>query len=105
MFKKNFDHLTKETYFGNYREATHGNPNYFLTYGNGKSAARIKDHLRPNGAHRWHNYMKTPVYVYSSALCLDYCYYFGLYYILYALYGLRSCPTLSLLYDFLPFKS
>ncbi|KAF5737676.1 hypothetical protein HS088_TW13G00564 [Tripterygium wilfordii] len=60
MFKKNFDHLPKDVYFGNYREATRGNPNYFLTYGNGKSAARIQDHLRPNGAHRWHNYMKTP---------------------------------------------
>ncbi|KAA8518080.1 hypothetical protein F0562_015554 [Nyssa sinensis] len=60
MFKKNYDHLPKDTYFGNYREATRGNPNYFLTYGNGKSAARIQDHLRPNGAHRWHNYMKTP---------------------------------------------
>jgi len=60
MFKKNYDHLPKETYFGNYKEATRGNPNYFLTYGNGKSAARIQDHLRPNGAHRWHNYMKTP---------------------------------------------
>ncbi|GAB4851682.1 hypothetical protein Ancab_031086 [Ancistrocladus abbreviatus] len=60
MFKKNYDHLPRETYFGNYREATRGNPNYFLTYGNGKSAARIQDHLRPNGAHRWHNYMKTP---------------------------------------------
>ncbi|XP_068640194.1 glycosyltransferase-like At2g41451 [Aristolochia californica] len=60
MFKKNYDHLLKETYFGLYKEATHGNPNYFLTYGNGKSAARIQDHLRPNGAHRWHNYMKTP---------------------------------------------
>ncbi|KAG0455770.1 hypothetical protein HPP92_023558 [Vanilla planifolia] len=60
MFKKNYDHLPKETYFGMYKEATRGNPNYFLTYGNGKSAARIKDHLRPNGAHRWHNYMKTP---------------------------------------------
>jgi hypothetical protein len=43
-----------------YKEATRGNPNYFLTYGNGKSAARVKEHLRPNGAHRWHNYMKTP---------------------------------------------
>ncbi|KAL4587466.1 hypothetical protein LXL04_000337 [Taraxacum kok-saghyz] len=62
MFKKNFDHLMKETYFGNYKESTRGNPNYFLTYGNGKSAARIQPHLRPNGAHRWHNYMKTPVY-------------------------------------------
>ncbi|KAG9132520.1 hypothetical protein Leryth_008442 [Lithospermum erythrorhizon] len=60
MFKKNFDHLTKEVYFAMYKEATRDNPNYFLTYGNGKSAARIQDHLRPNGAHRWHNYMKSP---------------------------------------------
>lgn len=60
MFKKNYDHVTKETYFGLYKEATRGNPNYFLTYGNGKAAARVQDHLRPNGAHRWHNYMKTP---------------------------------------------
>ncbi|XP_044504739.1 glycosyltransferase-like At3g57200 [Mangifera indica] len=60
MFKKNYDHLPKETYFGNYKDATHGNPNYFVTYGNGKSAARIQDHLRPHGAHRWHNYMKNP---------------------------------------------
>lgn len=60
MFKKNYDHLPKETYFGLYKESTRGNPNYFLTYGNGKSAARVQDHLRPNGAHRWHNYMKTP---------------------------------------------
>ncbi|XP_015163909.1 glycosyltransferase-like At3g57200 [Solanum tuberosum] len=47
-------------YFGNYKEATRGNPNYFLTYENGKSAARVQDHLRPNGAHRCHNYMKSP---------------------------------------------
>ncbi|KAH8522828.1 hypothetical protein Peur_041317 [Populus x canadensis] len=60
MFKKNYDHLPKDTYFGMYKESTRGNPNYFLTYGNGKSAARVQDHLRPNGAHRWHNYMKTP---------------------------------------------
>ncbi|KAF5729294.1 Elongation defective 1 protein / ELD1 protein isoform 1 [Tripterygium wilfordii] len=60
MFKRNYDHLPKDTYFGMYKEATRGNPNYFLTYGNGKSAARIQDHLRPNGAHRWHNYMKSP---------------------------------------------
>ncbi|KAL6009980.1 Glycosyltransferase-like KOBITO 1 [Asimina triloba] len=60
MFKKNYDHLTKDAYFSMYKEATRGNPNYFLTYGNGKSAARVQDHLRPNGAHRWHNYMKTP---------------------------------------------
>ncbi|KAK8482256.1 hypothetical protein V6N12_001327, partial [Hibiscus sabdariffa] len=60
MFKKNYDHLLKDVYFGSYKEATRGNPNYFLTYGNGKSAARVQDHLRPNGAHRWHNYMKVP---------------------------------------------
>ncbi|XP_062230558.1 glycosyltransferase-like KOBITO 1 [Phragmites australis] len=60
MFKKNYDHLPKDTYFGLYKEAARGNPNYFLTYGNGKSAARVQEHLRPNGAHRWHNYMKTP---------------------------------------------
>ncbi|URE36078.1 60S ribosomal protein L37a [Musa troglodytarum] len=48
MFKKNYDHLPRETYFGMYKEAARGNPNYFLTYGNGKSAARIQDHLRPN---------------------------------------------------------
>ncbi|KAM3348353.1 hypothetical protein ACQJBY_021940 [Aegilops geniculata] len=62
MFKKNYDHLPKDTYFGLYKEATRGNPNYFLTYGNGKSAARVQEHMRPNGAHRWHNYMKSPKY-------------------------------------------
>lgn len=70
MFKKNYDHLPKEVYFGNYKEATRGNPNYFMTYGNGKSAARVQDHLRPNGAHRWHNYMKTPTYGSSYLLAL-----------------------------------
>ncbi|KAG5632340.1 hypothetical protein H5410_004057 [Solanum commersonii] len=60
MFKKNYDHLTKEMYFGNYKEATRGNLNYILTYGNGKSAAQVQDHLHPNGVHRWHNYMKSP---------------------------------------------
>ncbi|KAH1031024.1 hypothetical protein J1N35_043198 [Gossypium stocksii] len=62
MFKKNYDHLPKETYFGLYRETTRGNANYFLTYGNGKEAACVQDELRRNGAHRWHNYMKTPKY-------------------------------------------
>ncbi|GER45342.1 elongation defective 1 family protein, partial [Striga asiatica] len=60
MFKKNYDHLTKATYYGMYEDSVRGNPNYFMTYANGKSAARIQDHLRPNGAHRWRNYMKTP---------------------------------------------
>ncbi|RYR29647.1 hypothetical protein Ahy_B01g054096 [Arachis hypogaea] len=60
MFKKNYDHLPKDIYFGNYKDFVRGNPNYFLTYENGKSAACIQDHLRPNGAHRWDNYMKSP---------------------------------------------
>ncbi|KAH1080822.1 hypothetical protein J1N35_020583 [Gossypium stocksii] len=46
MFKKNYDHLPKETYFGLYREATRGNANYFLTYENGKKAAHVQDELR-----------------------------------------------------------
>jgi hypothetical protein len=75
MFKKNYDHVTKETYFGLYREATRGNPNYFLTYGNGKAASRIQDNLRPNGAHRWHNYMKTPNEIkFEEAAVLHYTY-------------------------------
>lgn len=76
MFKKNYDHLPKDTYFGLYKEATRGNPNYFLTYGNGKSAARIRDFLRPNGAHRWHNYMKTPKY---DILLYKMMFYYGFY--------------------------
>ncbi|KAB2050176.1 hypothetical protein ES319_A13G227900v1 [Gossypium barbadense] len=47
----NYDHLPKETHFGLYREATRGNPNYFLTYGNEKEAPRVQDELCPNGAH------------------------------------------------------
>lgn len=43
-----------------HRQATKGNPNYYLTYGNGKSAARMVDHLRSNGAHRFHNYARQP---------------------------------------------
>ncbi|KAI3811728.1 hypothetical protein L1987_21457 [Smallanthus sonchifolius] len=75
MFKKNFDHLMKETYFGNYKEASRGNPNYFLTYGNGKSAARVQQNLRPNGAHRWHNYKKTPNEIkFDDAAVLHYTY-------------------------------
>lgn len=61
VFKKNFDHVPDALYYQHYQEATRGNPNYFLTYGNGKSAARVIPGLRPNGAHRWHNYEKTPV--------------------------------------------
>mmetsp|Transcript_12967 Transcript_12967/g.24719 ORF Transcript_12967/g.24719 Transcript_12967/m.24719 type:complete len:502 (-) Transcript_12967:176-1681(-) len=66
LFKRNFDHVVRETYFANYRDVTRSNPNYFLTYGNGKSAARISKGLRPNGAHRFHSYVKAPFELKSS---------------------------------------
>lgn len=34
-------------------QAMHGNPNYMMTYGNGKGAGRVQDGLRSNGAHRF----------------------------------------------------
>ena len=46
MFKKNYDHVTKETYFWLYKEVTRGNPNHFLTYGNGKAAAQVQDSIQ-----------------------------------------------------------
>lgn len=61
MFKRNFDHVIKDVYFKHYKETSRGNPNYFLTYGNGKAAARIVPGLRPNGAHRFHNYNHAPM--------------------------------------------
>ncbi|CAO2831668.1 unnamed protein product [Amaranthus hypochondriacus] len=75
LFKKNFGHLPNDSNFELYRLATRGNPNYFLTYGNGKSAARIQDNLRPNGAHRWYNYVKQPKELESDeAAVLHYTY-------------------------------
>ncbi|KFK36993.1 hypothetical protein AALP_AA4G198500 [Arabis alpina] len=75
MFKKNYEHLPREVYFSSYKEATRGNPNYFLTYANGKSAARIQDGLRPNGAHRWYNYNTIPnAIVLDEAAILHYTY-------------------------------
>ncbi|PWA92790.1 glycosyltransferase family 92 [Artemisia annua] len=75
LFKKNYDHLTEETYYGNYKESVRENPGYFLTYSNGKSAARVQQHLRPNGAHRWYNYKKIPNEVmFHEAAILHYTY-------------------------------
>jgi len=60
LFKKSYAHVNQREYFSNYGVIARGNPNYFTTYGNGKSAARVKEGLRPNGAHRWHNYFSMP---------------------------------------------
>ncbi len=60
LFKRNFHHVVSDAYFRSYKAVTRGNPNYFITYGNGKSAARMQRGLRPNGAHRWFNYFKHP---------------------------------------------
>lgn len=60
LFKRNYHHVVSEQYFKNYHTVSRGNPNYFITYGNGKSAARVQPGLRPNGAHRWYSYNKAP---------------------------------------------
>ena len=60
LFKRNYHHVVSDSYFKAYHTVARGNPNYFITYGNGKSAARIQPGLRPNGAHRWYNYNKAP---------------------------------------------
>ena len=60
LFKRNYHHVVSDSYFKAYHTVARGNPNYFITYGNGKSAARIQAGLRPNGAHRWYNYNKAP---------------------------------------------
>lgn len=60
LFKRNFHHVVSDSYFKNYHQVARGNPNYFTTYGNGKAAARMHDGVRPNGAHRWYSYVKTP---------------------------------------------
>ncbi len=60
LFKRNYQHVLSDQYFKNYQAVARGNPNYFITYGNGKSAARVQPGLRPNGAHRWHSYVKAP---------------------------------------------
>ena len=60
LFKKNYDHVISDMYFKFYHTVAHNNPNYFITYGNGKSAARVSPGLRSNGAHRFHNYFSHP---------------------------------------------
>ncbi len=75
LFKKNYAHVNSKEYFSKYGVVQRGNPNYFTTYGNGKSAARVVNGLRPNGAHRWYNYFKTPKEWSSrSAAVLHYTY-------------------------------
>jgi len=50
----------ERTYMQFYKAVTGANPNYFLTYANVKSAARVQPGLRSNGAHRFNNYDKAP---------------------------------------------
>ena len=60
LFKKSYAHVDSEDYYKAYGTVARGNPNYYTTYGNGKSAARVIPGLRSNGAHRWHNYQSSP---------------------------------------------
>jgi len=56
LFKRNFDHVDTKAYFAAYGELNWAkNPNYFLAYGNGKSAARVNAQLEEQGAHRFSN--------------------------------------------------
>ncbi|CAD7694702.1 unnamed protein product [Ostreobium quekettii] len=66
LFKRNFAHVNSEQYFKKYKMVARGNPNYFTTYGNGKSAGKIQPHLRSNGAHRWYIYGKKPKEITST---------------------------------------
>lgn len=66
LFKRNYAHVVPDAYFKSYHAVARGNPNYFITYGNGKSAARVRQGLRPNGAHRWYSYNKAPKEVTSE---------------------------------------
>lgn len=75
LFKRNFEHVVKRTYMQFYKAVTGANPNYFLTYANGKSAARVAPGLRSNGAHRFSNYDKTPTEAWAAeAAVLHYTY-------------------------------
>ena len=69
LFKRSLQHVQLEHSFENYTTVSRGNPNYFITYGNGKSAARVQKGLRPNGAHRWFNYFKSPMCDIITAFC------------------------------------
>jgi len=75
LFKRNFHHVVSDAYFKAYKSVTRGNPNYFITYGNGKSAARVRPGLRPNGAHRWFNYNRRPTEItHETAAVLHFTY-------------------------------
>ena len=69
LFKRNFQQVQSEPYFKKYKTVCRGTPNYFITYGNGKSAARVQKVLRPNGDHRWFNYFKSPMCDIITAFC------------------------------------
>ena len=53
LFRRSYKHLDAGLY-SKYRDASkRDNPNYFLGYSNGKSAARVLDDLRPVGVHNF----------------------------------------------------
>jgi len=56
LFKKSVNHVIRETMKAYTPQMSKGNPNYFLTYSNGKSVARVTEDIRPNGAHRFAYY-------------------------------------------------
>ena len=61
----------KRTYMQFYKAVTGANPNYFLTYANVKSAARVQPGLRSNGAHRFNDDDEVPkeAWAAEAAVC------------------------------------
>ncbi|KMZ56529.1 hypothetical protein ZOSMA_94G00550 [Zostera marina] len=76
LFKRNYEHIAKDYFYSFNKEARHGNDRYFLTYTNGRSAARVQDHLHPIGAFRWNSYAKKTLkeIIMDEAVVLHYTY-------------------------------
>eukprot|EP00899_Mesostigma_viride_P027472 jgi/Mesvir1/790/Mv17387-RA.2 len=75
LFKRNYEQVEKKSFYQFYSQVMRGNNNYFLTYANGKSFARMQPGLRPNGAHRFDNDIRAPKeYTHREAAILHYVY-------------------------------
>lgn len=75
LFKVAVDHIDRTPMMQHYKEISHGNPNYFVAYSNGKSLARVLPGLRSHGAHRWQSYNGShETYTHPQAGVLHYTY-------------------------------
>jgi len=75
LFKKNTLSVSSDAMSKGYGDLRSGKDNYFLTYANGKAAARVQPGLRCNGAHRWQNRNKQQIEItLDSTVILHYVY-------------------------------